>query len=76
MLATWLTCTWASVPYETHMPVFASSLTSTQIRSESVLVGATEQESDISQRMSSPTPLSEPEIIFELRLLTVNDEHI
>ena len=31
---------------------------------------------DISQRMSSSTPLSEPEIIVELRLLTVNDEHI
>ena len=25
--------------------------------------------------MSSPTPLPEPEIIVELRLLTVNDEH-
>ena len=58
------------------MSVFASSLTSTQVRSESVLVGATEQDSDISQRMSSPRPLSEPEIIVELRLLTVNDEHI
>ena len=31
---------------------------------------------DISQRMSSSTPLSEPEIIVELRLLTVNDGHI
>ena len=38
--------------------------------------GATEQDSDISQRMSSPTPLSEPEIIVELRFLTVNDEDI
>ena len=60
----------------THMSVFASSLTSTQVRSEPVLGRATEQDSDISQRMSSPTPLSEPEIIVELRLLKVNDEHI
>ena len=58
------------------MSVFASSLTSTQVRSQSGLGGATEQDSDISQRMSSPTPLSEPEIIVELRFLTVNDEHI
>ena len=60
----------------THMSVFSSSLTSTQVRSQSVLGGATDQDSDISQRMSSPTPLSEPEIIVELRLLTVNDDNI
>ena len=66
----------ASVPYGTHISVFASSLTSTQSQSQPVSGGATEQDSDISQRMSSPTPLSEPEIIVELRLLTVNDEHI
>ena len=60
----------------THMSVFASSLTSTQVRSESVLGGETEQYSDISHRMSSPTPLSEPVIIVELRLLTVNSDHI
>ena len=60
----------------TNMSVFASSRTSTQVWSESFLGGATDQDSDISQRMSSPTPLSEPEIIIELRLLTVNDEHI
>ena len=76
MLATWLPCTWASVPYGTHISIFASSLISTQAQSEPVLGGATEQDSDISQRMSSPTPLSEPEIIVELRLLTVNDEYI
>ena len=35
-----------------------------------------EPDCDISQRMSSSTPLSEPEIIDELRLLTVKDEHI
>ena len=45
-------------------------------QSQPVSGGATEQDSDISQRMSSPTPLSEPEIIVELRFLTVNDEHI
>ena len=58
------------------MSVFASSLTSTQVISESVLGGETEQDSDISQRRSSTTPLSEPEIIVKLRFLTVNDEHI
>ena len=35
-----------------------------------------EPDCDISQRMSSSTPLSEPEIIDELRLLTVKGEHI
>ena len=58
------------------MSVFASSLTSTQFQSKPVSGGATEQESDISQRMSSPTPLSEPHIIVEFRLLAVNDDHI
>ena len=76
MLATWLPYTVASVPYGTHISVFAASLTSTQSQSQPVSGGATEQDSDISQRMSSPTPLSEPEIIVELRLLTVNDEHV
>ena len=76
MLATWLPCTWASVPYGTHISVFVSSLIYTQSQSKPVSGGATEQDSDISQHMSSPTPLSEPEIIVELRLLTVNDEHI
>ena len=76
MLATWLPYTVASVPYGTHISVFAPSLTSTQSQSEPVSGGATEQDSDISQRMSSPTPLSEPEIIVELWFLTVNDEHI
>jgi len=60
----------------THISVFASSLTSTQFQSKPVSGGATEQDSDISQRMSSPTPLSESEVIVELRLLTVNDDHI
>ena len=60
----------------THMSVFASSLTSTQVRSKSVLGGAAEQDSDISQRISSPTPLSELETIVELRLLAINDDHI
>ena len=59
-----------------HMSVFVSGLTSTQFQSKQVSGGATEQDSDIIQRMSSPTPLSEPEIIVELRSLTVNDEHI
>ena len=68
MLATWLPCTVAFVPYGTHMSVFASSLTSTDVRSELVLGGATDQDSDISQRMSSPTPLSEPEIIAEIKV--------
>jgi len=36
------------------MSVFASSLTSTQVRSQSVLGGATEQDSDISQRTMIP----------------------
>jgi len=36
MLATWLPCTWASVPYGTHISVFASSPTSTQVWSEPV----------------------------------------
>ena len=76
MLANLLPCTMASVPYGTHISVFAPSLTSTQSQSEPVSGGATEQDSDINQRMSSPTPLSVPEIIVELRLLTVNDEHI
>ena len=76
MLATGLPCTLASVPYGTHISVFASSLISTQSQSQQVLGGATEQDSDISQRMSSPTPTSEPEIIVELRLLTVDDDHI
>ena len=76
MLATWLPCTWASVLYGTHISVFASSFISTQSQSEPVSGGAMEQDSDISQRMSSPTPLSEPEIIVELRFLTVDDEHI
>ena len=58
------------------MSVFASSLTSTQVRSQSVLGGATEQDSDISQRMSSPRLLSVPELLLKLRLPTVNDEHI
>ena len=74
MLATWLPCTWASVPYGTHISVFASSLTYTQSQSKPVSGGATEQDSDISQRMSSPTLLSEPEIIVQLRFLTVNDD--
>ena len=57
-------CTWASVPYGTHISVFASSLTSTQSQSEPVSAGATEQDSDISQRMSSPRPLSVPELLL------------
>ena len=64
MLATWLPCTWASVPYGTHISVFASSLTSTQSQSQPVSGGATEQDSDISQRMSSPRPLSVPELLL------------
>ena len=76
MLATWLPCTLASVLYGTHISFFASSLISTQSQSKHVSGGATDQDSDISQRMSSPTPLSETEIIVELRFLTVNDEHI
>ena len=38
----------------THMSVFASSLTSTQVISQSVQGGATEQDSDISQRTMIP----------------------
>jgi hypothetical protein len=76
MLATSRPCTVASGPSGTHISVFASSLSSTQSQSYPVSGGATEQDSDINQRMSSPTPLSEPEIIAELRLLTVNDDHI
>ena len=54
MLANLLPYTMASVPYGTHISVFASSLTSTQSQSKPVSGGATGQDSDISQRMSSP----------------------
>ena len=64
MLATCLPCTVASVPYGTHISVLASSLTSTQSQSQPVSGGATEQDSDISQRMSSPRLLSVPELLL------------
>ena len=64
MLATWLPYTVASVPYGTHISVFASSLISPQSQSEPVSGGATEQDSDTSQRMSSPRLLSVPELLL------------
>ena len=63
-LPIWLPYTVASVPYGTHISVFASSLTSTQSQSEPVSGGATGQDSDISQRMSSPRLLSVPELLL------------